>query len=77
MVDLNNPVVQSLFLIFVSMVAVPMFYILIRSYVDWEIRESRRKHGRCLKCGYDLAGLECDICPECGHQFVLVTSTPA
>ena len=25
----------------------------------------RRRHGRCVRCGYDLAGLE--ACPECGE----------
>lgn len=28
-------------------------------------RRRRCKHGRCIKCNYDLAGL--DTCPECGR----------
>ena len=27
----------------------------------------RRKHGRCLHCGYDLTGLTERRCPECGN----------
>ena len=29
-------------------------------------RRSRRRRGRCLRCGYELAGVA--ACPECGHQ---------
>lgn len=32
----------------------------------WALRESRRRAGRCVGCGYDLAGLREDRCPECG-----------
>ncbi len=28
----------------------------------------RRKHGLCIKCGYDLRGAEHDVCPECGWR---------
>ncbi|TVQ32092.1 MAG: hypothetical protein EA376_07140 [Phycisphaeraceae bacterium] len=27
------------------------------------------KRPRCSRCGYDLAGLPSDICPECGHTI--------
>ena len=29
---------------------------------------SRRKRGRCVKCGYDLTGLTEPRCPECGRE---------
>ena len=31
-------------------------------------RFSRRKRGRCIKCGYDLRGVEHEACPECGVE---------
>ncbi|MCH8825222.1 MAG: hypothetical protein IH984_17135 [Planctomycetes bacterium] len=30
-------------------------------------RMIRRKRGLCIKCGYDLRGMDHDKCPECGH----------
>ncbi len=27
----------------------------------------RKRHGRCVACGYDLRGATTAICPECGH----------
>ena len=29
-------------------------------------RNRRRRHGLCLKCGYDLTGNTSGVCPECG-----------
>ena len=29
-------------------------------------RVIRRKHGRCVNCGYDLSHAEHEVCPECG-----------
>ena len=29
-------------------------------------RHQRRRHGLCLKCGYDLTGNISGVCPECG-----------
>ena len=28
----------------------------------------RRKRGHCIKCGYDLRGVEHEVCPECGVE---------
>ena len=27
----------------------------------------RKRHDRCVKCGYDLRGRQSEICPECGR----------
>ena len=32
-------------------------------------RRVRRRHGRCLHCGYDLRGTTESRCPECGIAF--------
>ena len=32
-------------------------------------RMSRRKRGRCIKCGYDLSHAEHEACPECGVEL--------
>ena len=32
-------------------------------------RYRRRKHGRCVRCGYDLRGLTEPRCPECGDAI--------
>ncbi len=31
-------------------------------------RVIRRKHGHCIKCGYDLSHAEHEVCPECGVE---------
>jgi hypothetical protein len=33
-----------------------------------QVRQSRRRDGRCLACGYDLHGTRAEKCPECGAQ---------
>ena len=33
-------------------------------------RSIRRKRGLCVKCAYDLRGLEHEVCPECGAEVV-------
>jgi hypothetical protein len=30
-------------------------------------RGHRRRHGKCLRCGYDRSGLAGAVCPECGQ----------
>jgi len=32
-------------------------------------RMIRRKRGLCVKCGYDLRGVEHEACPECGEEI--------
>ena len=32
-------------------------------------RTWRRRHGRCVECGYDLRGCKSRRCPECGTKF--------
>jgi hypothetical protein len=32
-------------------------------------RRHRRRHGRCVKCGYDLTGNVSGACPECGRKL--------
>lgn len=43
-----------------------VFYLIARPLVWFRRRRvsSRRRRGRCVRCGYDLAGL--GTCPECG-----------
>ncbi|HNQ23832.1 MAG TPA: hypothetical protein PKK06_12120 [Phycisphaerae bacterium] len=32
-------------------------------------RRRRRRHGQCIRCGYNLTGLTEPRCPECGLEF--------
>lgn len=40
-----------------------------RWFVTRRKRTWRRKRGRCVKCGYDMSGLESDRCPECNTEL--------
>ena len=40
-------------------------------------RTRRRRRGRCLKCGYDLAGTVDEVCPECGMALLLRKGQPS
>ena len=52
---------------------IPILYVIFA-----QIRHfSRRKHGRCLSCGYDLTGNESHTCPECGTPICDRPTTPA
>lgn len=42
--------------------------------LDWELATTRRHHGRCGGCGFDMAGATPDAsglasCPECAHRW--------
>jgi hypothetical protein len=41
---------------------------LVRGIPGWR-RNRRRRHGHCLKCGYNLTGNTSGVCPECGLYF--------
>jgi len=40
----------------------------------YRLRQSRRREGRCLACGYNLHGVLADKCPECGVQVLAAAS---
>lgn len=39
-------------------------------------RRGLRRRGRCPRCGYDLSGLNSDVCPECGTRVRAEALTP-
>ena len=51
-------------------------FILVASYpalvfirsIGWR-RRYRKKHGRCVQCGYNLEGNVSGVCPECGTEY--------
>ncbi|MCE7974187.1 MAG: hypothetical protein DYG92_07690 [Leptolyngbya sp. PLA1] len=48
--------------------------------LDWELASTRRNHGRCAGCGFDLAGAAPDPeglapCPECAHRWRTIPLT--
>lgn len=48
--------------------------------LDWELASTRRRHGRCGGCGFDMAGAAPDTfglapCPECAHRWRAVRLT--
>lgn len=56
------------FNIFVGPLALAAAWIGIRFLV--EIRRTwRRSRGLCANCGYPVAGLATDVCPECGREL--------
>jgi len=55
--------------------ALPLVVLVVRPLVIRVIRTRRASRGRCVACGYDLAGISGDaggevICPECGDGVV-------
>ena len=47
-------------------IAVP----LLRARRRDRLRQYRREHCLCLKCGYNLTGNVSGVCPECGEEIV-------
>lgn len=46
-----------------------LIYPAIALYLGPYRRYRRRRKGRCVGCGYHLAGNVSGVCPECGHQI--------
>lgn len=39
-------------------------------FAEWASElDFARDDGHCAHCGYDLVGLTCSVCPECGEEF--------
>ena len=58
----------------VTFVQVPLIYpcMILVGWSLWLVRgrrKLRRRVGCCYECGYSLAGLESEVCPECGERF--------
>ena len=53
----GRALVEVLLIWFVALLALPLLG-----------RERQREPGCCDACGYDLAGLAADRCPECGEE---------
>lgn len=50
--------------VFLMLVVVPCSYCCVRKY-------QRVRHGKCVECGYRVAGLRAEVCPECGKSIAL------
>jgi hypothetical protein len=55
---------------------VPLAGLAVLTWRRRQVRQSRRRDGRCLACGYDLHGSRAEKCPECG-ALTLTAPTPA
>ncbi|MGB2985041.1 MAG: hypothetical protein WBE26_04085 [Phycisphaerae bacterium] len=42
---------------------------IVRDRIHHYVRRYRRKHGLCVRCGYNLTGLIEPRCPECGTRI--------
>ena len=42
----------------------------VTKFAEWASElDFGRDDGHCAHCGYDLVGLACRVCPECGEEF--------
>ncbi len=51
-------------------------YPLLTTLIPVLRRTYRRKHRLCIECGYNLAGNQNGICPECGERLIYNSSNP-
>jgi len=58
------------------LVATCWHYAVFGSVVLWAVRARMRRlsGSHCAGCGYDLAGIEGPVCPECGRARVTATA---
>lgn len=47
---------------------IPFVLTVLPSIIMW--RRNRHRSGRCIKCGYNLAGNTSGVCPECGTAYL-------
>ena len=69
--DVENPRVIPLRPIWPGFAINTVFYaaILWMPFAPFQLRRYVRvKRGHCVKCGYDLRGVEHEVCPECGVE---------
>ena len=59
----------------VALICAPLFWLMFRDKERQRIFEERSTVGRCVHCGYDLAGNESGRCPECGTAACKITVT--
>jgi len=60
------------YLISALIVFIFQMLLIIGVYLRWRIIrpiQIKVNHPLCVKCGYDLYGLEVSRCPECGTPF--------
>ena len=56
-------IIQGTFWLPTLLLALPLAI----SASPWARRRRRATQGLCIRCGYDLSGMEHDSCPECGE----------
>lgn len=68
-VEPDSIVEMSLVRLLIDIVVAFFFSMTIVSYFVERRRKRLLSQGRCRECGYDLCGLESEVCPECGTCF--------
>lgn len=48
--------------------AYPSALLLVASAVAFKLGRRSHPQGHCANCGYNLAGIESQLCPECGNR---------